>query len=154
MIYAPGPWVADGSGFYLLTDEGRSFRGLAFYDLAAGGYDWVETPDGDIEEVALSADGRVLAWFVNVDGWEQLKLRDLESGQDLPDQASVRRAPTTDRLHVPGRTLSGRLARRGHPFRPPTAAEDYGLPKPTRETRVRSQRADSACCEEGYSTSS
>ena len=26
-IYAPGPWAADGSGFYLLTDEGREFRG-------------------------------------------------------------------------------------------------------------------------------
>jgi len=60
-IYAPGPWAADGSGFYVLSDEGREFRGLAFYDVAAGRLDWVETPDGDVEEVALSADGRVLA---------------------------------------------------------------------------------------------
>ena len=26
-VYAPGPWAADGSGFYLITDEGREFRG-------------------------------------------------------------------------------------------------------------------------------
>ena len=32
-VYVPGPWAADGSGFYLLTDEGSEFRGLAFYDL-------------------------------------------------------------------------------------------------------------------------
>ena len=44
-LYIPGPWASDGSGFYLLTDEGREFRGLAFYDLAAGRYEWVETPE-------------------------------------------------------------------------------------------------------------
>src|SRR5581483_6208355 len=48
-IYTPGPWSADGSGFYLLTDEGREFRGLAFYDLDKDAWDWVETPDHDIE---------------------------------------------------------------------------------------------------------
>jgi dipeptidyl aminopeptidase/acylaminoacyl peptidase len=82
-LYIPGPWSADGSGFYLLTDEGREFRGLAFYDLAAGAYEWIETPEADIEEVAASGDGRVLAWLVNEDGWEVVKLRDLESGGDL-----------------------------------------------------------------------
>ena len=29
--------------------------------------------------MAISRDGRVLAWLVNVDGWEVLRLRDLES---------------------------------------------------------------------------
>lgn len=83
-LYIPGPWAADGSGFWFLSDEGREFRGLAFYDVGAGSYDWVETPDADIEEVAASAGGRVLAWLVNEDGWEVVKLRDLESGDDLP----------------------------------------------------------------------
>ena len=27
----PGPWAPDGSGFYLVTDEGREFTGLAFF---------------------------------------------------------------------------------------------------------------------------
>ena len=108
-IYAPGPWAADGSGFYVLSDEGREFRGLAFYDLAAGRLDWVETPDGDVEEVALSADGRVLAWLVNEDGWEVLELRDLESGQDMvaPD------IPRGARPHLTG-------------FRPPLALSPDG----------------------------
>ena len=107
--YIPGPWAADGSGFYLLTDEGREFRGLAFYDLAAGRFEWVETPEADIEEVALSANGRVLAWLVNEDGWEVVKLRDLESGHDLqtPD------IPGGARPHLTG-------------FRPPIAISADG----------------------------
>jgi dipeptidyl aminopeptidase/acylaminoacyl peptidase len=83
--YLPGPWAPDGAGFYLLSDEGREFRGLAFYDRAAGRFEWVETPDADIHALASSHDGRVLAWVVNEDGWDRLKLRDVESGRDLPE---------------------------------------------------------------------
>jgi dipeptidyl aminopeptidase/acylaminoacyl peptidase len=108
-IYARGPWAADGSGFYLLSDEGREFRALAFYDVAAGRFDWVETPDGDVEEVALSGDGRVLASLVNENGWEVLKLRDLESGQDL----AAPELPRGARPHLTG-------------FRPPLALSPDG----------------------------
>jgi dipeptidyl aminopeptidase/acylaminoacyl peptidase len=82
--FLPGPWAPDGSGFYLLSDEGREYLGLAFYRVADDGYEWVETPEGDIEEVDLSQDGRVLAWTVNDGGWTRLRLRDLESGSELP----------------------------------------------------------------------
>jgi dipeptidyl aminopeptidase/acylaminoacyl peptidase len=83
-IYTPGPWKPDGSGFYFLSDEGREFRGIAFYDLASGSYEWVETPEHDVEEIAASDDGRVFAWLVNEDGYDRLKLRDMETGRDLP----------------------------------------------------------------------
>ncbi|MGH3017462.1 MAG: S9 family peptidase [Gaiellaceae bacterium] len=108
-LYIPGPWAADGSGFYLLTDEGREFRGLAFYNLAAGHFEWVETPEADVEDVTVSAGGRVLGWLVNVDGWEVLKLRDLESGEDLPDPD----LPAGARPHLTG-------------FRPRIALSDDG----------------------------
>jgi len=81
----PGPWAADGSGFYLLTDEGREFTGLAFQHREPGRRDWVETPERDIDEVAGSADGRILAWTENVDGWARVRVRDLERGEDLPE---------------------------------------------------------------------
>ena len=48
--YLPGPWARDGSGFYLVSNEGREFAGLAFFRLD-GGLEWLETPEGDVEEV-------------------------------------------------------------------------------------------------------
>jgi len=83
--FLPGPWARDGSGFYLVTDEGREFLGLAFYRLDDGRYEWLESPQADIEEVAASADGRVLGWTVNEDGWGRVRFRDLETGEPLPE---------------------------------------------------------------------
>jgi len=85
-IFLPGPWAADGSGFYLVTDEGSEFRGLAFYDLGANRWEWVDgEPRHDVEDLKVSADGRVLAWLVNEDGHDRLRLRDLDDGGDLPE---------------------------------------------------------------------
>jgi dipeptidyl aminopeptidase/acylaminoacyl peptidase len=82
-LFAPGSWAADGSGFYLLTDADSEFRGLAYYDLATDRYSWVEEPQADVDDLKLSEDGRVLAWLVNEEGYDRLRLRDLESGRDL-----------------------------------------------------------------------
>jgi dipeptidyl aminopeptidase/acylaminoacyl peptidase len=82
--FLPGPWARDSSGFYVLSDEGREFTGLAFHTLATGEREWVAAPDRDVEEIAGSADGRVLAWTENVDGWAELHVRDVERGVDLP----------------------------------------------------------------------
>jgi dipeptidyl aminopeptidase/acylaminoacyl peptidase len=90
-LFVPGSWAADGSGFYLSTDAGSEFGGLAFYDLAAERYEWVEEPHHDVADLRVSADGRVLAWLVNENGYDRLRMRDLESGRyvtaDLPDGA-------------------------------------------------------------------
>jgi dipeptidyl aminopeptidase/acylaminoacyl peptidase len=83
--FLPGPWAADGSGFYLLTDEGREFRGLAFQQLEPGRRDWVDAPDCDVDEIAGSQDGRVLAWLENVDGWTRVRVRNLERATELPE---------------------------------------------------------------------
>ena len=84
--FVPGPWAPDGSGFFVLTDEGREFQGLAFQRLD-GSREWVETPDRDVDEVTGSADGRVLAWVENADGWSHVRVRDLVRGVDLPAPA-------------------------------------------------------------------
>jgi dipeptidyl aminopeptidase/acylaminoacyl peptidase len=68
----------------VLSNSEREFTGLWFFHLD-GGLEPVDTPDADIEEVALSSDGRVLAWAVNDDGWTRLRLRDLSGGADLPE---------------------------------------------------------------------
>jgi dipeptidyl aminopeptidase/acylaminoacyl peptidase len=82
--FEPGPWQVDGSGFFFLTDSGAEFSGLAHYDLDARRWSYVEQPDRDVMEVALSPDGRVLAWIENDRGWATLRLRDLGSGAELP----------------------------------------------------------------------
>jgi dipeptidyl aminopeptidase/acylaminoacyl peptidase len=81
----PGPWAPDSSGFYMVTNEGREFAGLAFYRLDTNEYEWLETPEHEIEDLAGSPDGSVIAWLENVDGWSRLRIRDTETGRDLPD---------------------------------------------------------------------
>ena len=84
-VYIPGPWAQDSSGFYLVSNEGREFAGVAFYRLDGDGIEWIETPEREIEDLAGTADGRVLAWVENEDGWSRLRIRDTETGRDLPD---------------------------------------------------------------------
>lgn len=75
-------WAADGSGFFVLSDEGREFKGLAFHSLERGEREWIETPDWDVEDAAVSGDGRWLAWSVNEDGYSKLYVRDLQASDD------------------------------------------------------------------------
>jgi len=79
--FLPGPWKPDGSGFFLTTDMGREYVGVAFYHRAKGEMEWVLTPDHDIEGVALSRDGRILAYTVNEEGYSRLYTLNLESGE-------------------------------------------------------------------------
>ncbi|HEV3468390.1 MAG TPA: S9 family peptidase [Pyrinomonadaceae bacterium] len=76
-------WTPDARGFYMATDQDRDFAGLAFYDMTTRKLTWVETPKHDVEQVALSSDGRYLAWTENVGGFSKLKLRTVQ-GQALP----------------------------------------------------------------------
>ena len=92
--FLPGPWAADGSGFYLLSDEGREFMGLAFQRLDSTEREWVETPDRDIDELAGSADGRIVAWLENDEGFARVRVRDVEAGRDLPDPALPKGTPS------------------------------------------------------------
>lgn len=75
--YGGFAWTPDGRGFYLTTDQDREYAGLAYFDLAARTLRWMETPDQDVDQVSLSADGRYLAWTVNDGGYSTLHVRDL-----------------------------------------------------------------------------
>jgi dipeptidyl aminopeptidase/acylaminoacyl peptidase len=97
-LFFAGPWARDGSGFYMVTDAGSEFRGLAFYDVSTDSYEWVEEPKQDVEDVAMSQDGRILAWLVNEDGYDRLRLRNLETGEDL----AAPELPAGARPHLTG----------------------------------------------------
>jgi dipeptidyl aminopeptidase/acylaminoacyl peptidase len=83
--YASFAWTPDGNGFYLATDHERAFAALAFYDVGERQLEWIDTPDGDVEDVGLSHDGRFLVWSVNDGGYSRVSARDLETGAALPD---------------------------------------------------------------------
>jgi dipeptidyl aminopeptidase/acylaminoacyl peptidase len=76
-------WLPDGSGFFMATNEGREFAGLAFYSLEDGELEYLRTPDFDISNVNLSGDGRYLTWTTNEDGYSKLHALDRVSGQDI-----------------------------------------------------------------------
>ena len=82
VVNAPAPWRPDGSGFYMLTDRDREFVGLAVCAVESGELEWIATPDWDVEQVAVSPDGRYLAYVVNEDGWSRLYVRDVPDGDE------------------------------------------------------------------------
>lgn len=83
-VYIPGPWTPKGDSFFLTTDAGREYSGLAYIPVSNGGHmKWLETPKADIEDVALSPNGRVLAWAENREGYSYIHLRDLRTGRRL-----------------------------------------------------------------------
>ncbi|MBX3273667.1 MAG: S9 family peptidase [Sandaracinaceae bacterium] len=74
-------WLPDSSGFYLVTDRGRDFAGVAF---ASGGeLRFVHTPERDVEGLALSPDGDVLVWTENDGGFSRLCAQPLRAGGEL-----------------------------------------------------------------------
>ena len=81
--YGQFAWLPDGSGFFMSTNQDREFAGLAFYDLAEQRLQFIETPDADIDNVGLSADGRYLAWTVNGGGWSKLHAIERTTGEAL-----------------------------------------------------------------------
>lgn len=81
--YAAGPWLPDASGFYFISDEGREFKGLAFYDLKTQQCRWALTPEWDVTDVEGTHDGRLLAWVVNEDGLSKLHIRNQRTGRLL-----------------------------------------------------------------------
>lgn len=133
--FIPVGWAADGSGFYVLTDEGREFTGLAFHRLSDNTREWVETPEWDVEDAAVSKDGARLVWSVNEDGYSRLFVRELQGADetrsiDMPDGVL-----TTMTISSAGDSLAALWQRPTHP------AEVYIVELGTGEARQITQGA-------------
>ncbi len=81
--YGSFAWRPDGSGFYVVTNQDRDFQGLASYAVESGRLEYLETPEHDVEQLALSGDGKVLIWTTNAGGYSLLHARDLASGEPI-----------------------------------------------------------------------
>ena len=79
--FTVGPWSPDGKGFYVISDLGREFANLAFYDIDKSKLEWILTPQYDIELVDLSSDGTLLAWTENIDGYSSIFIKNLGNGE-------------------------------------------------------------------------
>jgi len=88
-------FARDGRHLFLATDEGGEFRRAARLDLRSGALRNFGPEDADVEEIALSPDGRRLAVVINRQGLGILQLFDAATLRALP-------APT-----LPAGTVSG-----------------------------------------------
>jgi dipeptidyl aminopeptidase/acylaminoacyl peptidase len=88
--YGGFAWTPDGRGFYLATNQDGEHAVLAYHDVAARSLRTIESPERDVESVALSADGRYLAWTTNDGGYATLHVRDLSAQRDVAAPAPPR----------------------------------------------------------------
>ena len=82
--YGAAAWTRDGKGIYFASDEGTEFKHLRHYDLASKKLT-VLTADipWDVEGLAVSRDGRYLAFTANEDGIAKLHVRTLPDMKEM-----------------------------------------------------------------------
>jgi dipeptidyl aminopeptidase/acylaminoacyl peptidase len=79
-----GLFSRDGKGMYITSDLGSEFRTLRYVELASGKVTpLTDHVKWDIDEIALSRDGRYLAYVANDDGASRLGVMDLVQHADL-----------------------------------------------------------------------
>ena len=85
VAYANARFSKDGKGIYFTSDKDSEFQRLSYFDLSTkqtkvltSGIPW------DVDEFALSWDGRKIAFLTNEDGLSTLHLLDTASGKELP----------------------------------------------------------------------
>ncbi len=83
-------FAPDGSGAWFTSDEGSEFLRLRFHDFASDRIVTVgEDIPWDVEEFALSRDGRRIAFVSNEDGYGVLHLLDAKTRKALPLPANM-----------------------------------------------------------------
>ena len=85
---------ADGKRLFLVTDKESEFRQLMSHDFESGRLDPLQAPlPWDVQAADLSADGKWLAFAVNVEGRSELRLVDTDGLQPPPPQPSLASLP-------------------------------------------------------------
>lgn len=76
---------ADGLGVWLVSDLGGEFRQLHYFSLSDSSLRTLtDDLSWDVEDLAVGPNGRYLAYVVNVDGLDELIIRDLGAARELP----------------------------------------------------------------------
>ena len=77
-------YTSDGRGVYCLCDAGQEYAGVVKIDLEDREIHFIAQPQAEVEILAVSNQGRYLAWGVNRDGAIDLTLFDLSTDQARP----------------------------------------------------------------------
>lgn len=115
--FANPRFSGDGKSVYFITDLDSEFHRLARIDLATKNITWL-TGDvkWDVDELALSWDGRRLAYNVNQDGLSVLHLLDTRTGKELPAPALPAGIAWPDAWHKNNRDLGFVFQSSQHPW--------------------------------------
>ena len=82
--YSGGQFSSDGKKVFTTTDKDSEFHRLASIDLATGQHQYLTSDiHWDVDEFALSDDGRRIAFVSNEDGFGVLHLLDTANGRQL-----------------------------------------------------------------------
>lgn len=83
--YGGGEFSGDGRGVYVTTDRDSEFLRLAYLDLASRRYTYLtDHIKWNVEQFALSPDGKTIAFVTNEDGVSRLRLLDTKTGKERP----------------------------------------------------------------------
>lgn len=125
----PGPWDPDSTGFYLRTTAtGSGHACLARLSLPGLTLTVVDSPEWDVEHIAISGDGRTLAWSVNTDGRSVLHAQ--RDGTGIPVPPIPDGVVEAIRISPGGTTAALLLDTPGRPLE--VAIADLAAPGPIR----------------------
>ncbi|HEV7889034.1 MAG TPA: prolyl oligopeptidase family serine peptidase [Pyrinomonadaceae bacterium] len=81
--YGGGQFSKDGRGLYTTTDKDSEFHRLAYIDLATKEHTYLtDHIKWDVDDFALSPDGKTIAFITNEDGADHLHLLDTKSRKE------------------------------------------------------------------------
>jgi dipeptidyl aminopeptidase/acylaminoacyl peptidase len=111
IAYSYGLFSKDGKGIYVTTDKDSEFQRLAYIDLATKEHTYLTTNiPWDVDELALSYDGKTTAFVANEDGFGVLHLLDTKTRKERPVPALPKGVITGISWHKNNRDLGFNLS--------------------------------------------
>jgi dipeptidyl aminopeptidase/acylaminoacyl peptidase len=71
----------ESKGFYFISDEGREFKGVKYYNISKKKSEWIITGNHDIMSITISKDHKYLLWAENIYGSYTPKMMNLKTGK-------------------------------------------------------------------------